>query len=108
MTNFTWVVTSLYTQTINGEQNYVVVAQYDVIGIDGQYTATISDLQRFSTSSVTPFVPYEDLTNEVVIGWIQSQLGAEGVQNIEQSIQGKIDSQINPPSIPQNTPLPWS
>lgn len=107
MTNFNWVVTSLYTQTIDGEQNYVVVAQYDVIGIDGNYTAKISSLERFSTSTVTPFIPYEDLTNEIVIGWIQQQLGADGVANTCASVQGSIDAQINPPSIPQNTPLPW-
>ena len=108
MTNYTWVVTTLFTETIENEQNYVVTAYYDVIGVDGIYTASSSNVARFSTASVSTFIPYEDLTNEIVVGWIQNNLGVDGVSNIEASIQGQIDSQINPPVSPQNTPLPWT
>jgi hypothetical protein len=106
MTNYTWVVTTLYTQTIENEQNYVVTAYYDVTGVDGVYTASLSNVAQFSTASVSTFIPYEDLTNDIVIGWIQSGLGVDGVSNIEACIQGQIDSQINPPVTPENTPLP--
>ena len=108
MTTYTWNVTALYTETVAGEQNYVVIANYEVIGVDGQYTAGLSNIARFNTASVSPFIPYEDLTNEIVIGWIQTDLGVDGVSNLEACIQGQIDSQINPPVVPQNTPLPWA
>ena len=108
MTNFSWVVTTLLTQTIENEQNYVVNAYYDVTGVDGIYTASLSNVAQFSTASVSPFIPYEDLTNDIVIGWIKSGLGVDGVSNIEACIQGQIDSQINPPVTPENTPLPWT
>ena len=107
MTQFTWLVTTLWTETIAGEQNYVVIASYDVAGVDGTYTASLSNIARLNTESVTPFIPYEDLTNDIVIGWIQQELGVNGVNSIEACIQGQIDSQINPPVSPQNTPLPW-
>ena len=107
MTQFTWLVTTLWTETIAGEQNYVVIASYDVTGIDGTYTASLSNTAQFSTANVSNFIPYEDLTNEIVIGWIQEELGVDGVANLEACIQGQIDSQINPPVVPQNTPLPW-
>jgi hypothetical protein len=29
MTTYTWAVTALYTETIAGEQNYVVIANYE-------------------------------------------------------------------------------
>jgi hypothetical protein len=108
MTTYTWNVTALYTETIDGEQNYVVIANYEVVGVDGEYTASLSNIARFNTASVSPFVPYEDLTEDIVIGWIQEELGVDGVSNLEACIQGQIDSQINPPSTPQNTPLPWA
>jgi hypothetical protein len=108
MTTYTWNVTALYTETVDSEQNYVVIANYTVIGIDGTYSAELSNIARFSTASVSPFVPYEDLTNEIVIGWIQDELGPDGVSNLEACIQGQINSQINPPVTPQNTPLPWA
>jgi hypothetical protein len=108
MTQFTWLVTTLWTETIAGEQNYVVTASYNVIGVDGTYTASLSNIARFSTESVSTFIPYADLTNDIVIGWIQGELGVDGVNNLEACIQGQIDSQINPPVVPQNTPLPWA
>jgi len=108
MTTYTWNVTALYTETVDGEQNYVVIANYTVIGIDDTYTASLSNIARFSTASVSPFVPYEDLTEAIVIGWIQDELGTDGVSNLEACIQGQIDSQINPPTVPVNTPLPWA
>lgn len=107
MTNFTWLVTTLWTQTIDGEQDYVVIASYDVTGVDGTYTASLSNTAQFSTNKVTPFIPYADLTNDIVVGWIQQELGENGVNSIEACIQGQIDSQINPPVVPQVTPLPW-
>jgi hypothetical protein len=108
MTTFTWTVKQLLTETIAGEQNYVVIANYEVVGVDGEYTASLSNIARFSTENVDNFTPYEDLTNEIVIGWIQAELGVDGVSNLEACIQGQIDSQINPPVVPQNTPLPWA
>jgi hypothetical protein len=97
-----------FTQTIENEQNYVVTAYYDVIGVDGIYTASFTNVAKFSTENVSAFIPYSELTNEIVVGWIQNELGVEGVSNIEASIQGQIDSQINPPITPENTPLPWT
>jgi hypothetical protein len=108
MTKYTWTITNLYTQTIEGNSDYVVNAIYEVIGVDGEYTASLSNIARFSTESVSEFIPYADLTNEIVIGWIQEELGVDGVANLEACIQGQIDSQINPPVSPQNTPLPWA
>ena len=108
MTTFTWAVTALYTETVGTEQDYVVIANYLVLGGDGTYGAELSNIARFSTENVANFIPYADLTEEIVIGWIQAELGVDGVNNIYACIQGQIDSQINPPVVPVNTPLPWS
>jgi hypothetical protein len=108
MTTYTWNVTALYTETIDGEQNYVVIANYEVTGVDGTYSAFLSNIARFSTASVSPFIPYADLTEDTVIDWIQQDLGPDGVSNLEACIQGQINSQINPPTVPVNTPLPWA
>ena len=108
MTTYTWEVTSLYTETIATEQDYVVIANYTVVGVDDTYSAELSNIARFSTASVTPFIPYAHLTEDTVIDWIQQELGPDGVSNLEACIQGQINSQINPPTVPQNTPLPWA
>jgi hypothetical protein len=108
MTTYTWAVTALYTETIDGHQDYVVIANYDVVGVDGTYSASLTNIARFSTESVTPFIPYQDLTEAIVLQWIIDELGNDGVVNLQACIQGQIDSQINPPVVPVNTPLPWA
>ena len=108
MTTYTWAVTALYTETIAEQEDYVVIANYEVVGVDDTYSAELSNIARFSTASVTPFIPYADLTQDTVIDWIQQDLGPDGVSNLEACIQGQINSQINPPTVPVNTPLPWA
>ena len=107
MTTFTWAVTALYTETIADQEDYVVIANYEVVGVDGEYTASLSNMARFSTESVSEFIPYADLTNEIVVGWVQEDLGEDGVANLEACIQGQINSLITPPVSPVNTPLPF-
>jgi hypothetical protein len=107
MTTYTWAVTALYTETIGTESDYVVIANYEVVGVDGEYTASLSNTARFSTESVSEFIPYADLTNEIVVAWVQEELGVDGVANLEACIQGQINSLITPPVSPVNTPLPF-
>ena len=107
MTNYTWNVTNLFTETIDGKEDYVVTALYETIGVDGEYTASLSGSSQFSTEDVGTFIPYADLTEEIVIAWIKETLGENGIISVEACIQGQIDSQINPPQVPVNTPLPW-
>jgi len=108
MINYTWKITNLWTKTIDGQQDYVVIAAYDVTGVDGEFSSSLSNTAQFSTASVSSFVPYADLTEEIVLGWIQSELGENGVLSITACIEGQIESQKNPPVSPEITPLPWS
>lgn len=107
MTTFTWAVDALYTETIEGQQDYVVIANYTLSGVDGEYEASISGIAQFSTESVGEFIPYDELTEAIVVGWIQDELGEDGVANLEACVQGQIDSLINPPVSPVLTPLPF-
>jgi hypothetical protein len=43
----------------------------------------------------------------MVLGWVKSGLGEQGIANFEANVQGQIDSMKTPPVSPQNTPLPW-
>lgn len=106
MTTYTWTVTNMYTLQ-QPDPNYVVNVLWELTGVDGGYTATISGNTLFSSSQTSNFIPYDQLTSDIVIGWIQADLGAVGVANCEASVQGQINSKITPPVSPQNTPLPW-
>jgi len=108
MINYTWKIKNLWTKTVGGQQDYVVIAAYDVTGVDGEFTSSLSNTAQFSTSSVSSFVPYSELTEEIVLGWIKAELGENGVHSIESCIAGQIESEKNPPVVPVVTPLPWS
>jgi hypothetical protein len=54
-----------------------------------------------------PFIPYADLTNEIVIGWVQYNIGPEMVASIQESLAIVIKRQVNPPPQPEALPLPW-
>jgi hypothetical protein len=53
------------------------------------------------------FVEYDDLTEDVVIGWIKSTLGEDEVKQIEDNIAAQIDAQENPPAATKGIGVPW-
>lgn len=105
-TTFTWTVDQMYT-TDTPDPGFVVNVMWTLTGVDGQYTGSAGGNSQFTVQEGT-FTPYNQLTQEQVIGWVKAQLGEQGVANMEACVQGQIDSQITPPVSPQNTPLPWT
>ena len=104
MTTFTTTITAMYTVQ-QPDPNYVVNAIWQVTGVDGEYTASIGGNTQFnSADQETAFVPYDQLTEATVIGWIP----AEQIASAQACVQGQIDSMITPPVSPENTPLPWA
>jgi hypothetical protein len=103
MTTFTTTITSMYTLQ-QPDPNYVVNALWEVTGVDGEYTASIGGNTTFDSNQAKTFIPYADLTEAIVIGWIPENAMASA----QACVQGQIDSMITPPVSPQNTPLPWS
>lgn len=103
MTTFTTTITALYTLQ-QPDPDYVVTAMWEVTGVDGVNTASISGNTQFSSSEASgDFVPFDQLTETEVIGWIPES----EISNAQSCVQGQIDSMITPPVSPENTPLPW-
>ena len=109
MNTYTWTTTNLYTINLVPETDYVVTAVYNVTATDGTYSANLNGNScQFTVDNDKPnYIPYEDLTNDIIIAWVKETLGENGVISIEACLDGLIDSQINPPQSPQNTPLPF-
>ena len=104
MTIFTTTITAMYTLQ-QPDPNYVVNVLWEVTGVDGEYTAKIGGNTQFDSSQAPEtFIPYNQLTQAIVIGWIP----AEALASAQACVQGQIDSMIPPPVSPANTALPWS
>ena len=106
---YTWTATALIGYpTFDGETDVVTRASYTVLGDDGEgHTADYSNWQETPLDPSVPFIPYADLTPEIVIGWVQSNLGPDRVATIEESIAITIQRQVTPPPEPEVLPLPW-
>jgi hypothetical protein len=103
MTTFTTRITAMYTLQ-QPDPNYVVNALWEVTGVDGTYTASIDGNTQFnSADQVGAFIPYDQLTEAIVIGWIPES----AITSAQQCVQGQIDSLITPPVSPASQPLPW-
>lgn len=51
------------------------------------------------------YVPFEDLTEEIVLNWVKEQLGTAGVDAIEKEVQEDYEKEIASPTTGQG--LPW-
>ena len=104
-TTITWVISALdcIPNTPEGA-DYVVTAHWRCNGADGTYNGTVYSTCSFPVVQGTSFVPYEDLTEDDVLGWCW----ANGVDKdaTEAAVEQQIQNQIDPPIV--TPPLPWA
>jgi hypothetical protein len=67
-----------------------------------EYFASVYGSQSFSKDNVTDFIPYEELTYEIVCGWLDNSLP---VAELDANLDVQIENIINPPII--TLPLPF-
>ena len=100
MTTYTWQIANMERNT---SDDGVVVCHWRCEGVDGDHSAS-----SYGTTSHTPdataagFVPYADLTEETVLGWVHAAVGKD---TIEAAIADKIDAMANPTTA---TGKPWA
>lgn len=104
-TTYITIINSMYTVS-TPDPDYVVNVLFTVTGTDGTNTAFIDGNCQFTSDQESVFIPYDELTEEIVIGWINAN--TDNQANYYANIDGQIESIVNPPVSPQNTPLPWA
>ena len=106
---YTWTATSLIGYpVIDGETDVVTRACYTVLADDGEgHTADYSNFAYTPLDPSVPFIPFADLTNEIIIGWVQYSLKPDGVAAIQENLAFLVERQVTPPPQPEVLPLPW-
>jgi hypothetical protein len=105
MTTFTTTIKAMYTlPQVEGQENVVVNAMWEVAGVAGDHTAAIDGNSRFTITQGEGFTPYADLTQAQVLGWIPE----EQIASAQACVQGQIDSLVTPPVSPTSQALPWA
>ena len=103
MITISWIIERLLVKPTEGsEKNVVITADWRCNGSQDQYSGTCYGSASFAPPTDS-FTPYEDLTQDQVLGWCY----ANGVDKtaIEANVTLQIENQINPPVIAP--PLPW-
>ena len=100
-TVFTWHIAQLERETADG---YVFTAHYTIDANDGTYTAGAYGSLGFERPE-DGLIPFADLTEEIVIGWVKEKFGEEKVAEIEAALQAQLDEQHQPT---RASGLPWS
>ena len=98
----TWNISQLDRQTSDG---FVTTAHWTAAATDGDYSASVYSTCSWSGGTAT--IPYADLTNDIVIGWVQYNIGPDLIAAIQGSLAIQVERQINPPPQPEVLPLPW-
>jgi hypothetical protein len=96
--NFTWNVVQMDRLTSDG---FVVTVHYTVNAVDGDFTASTYGTVGYVQEDKS-YTPYADLTQAVVVGWVQNSLGKD---TVEASLTEMIELLKNPV---QETGLPWA
>lgn len=99
MTTYLWTIPQMNRLTADG---FVVTVHYNVSATDGTYNASTYGTVGYTEQPGETYIPYADLTQEMVVGWVQNSLGKD---TVEASLQSQIDAQINPV---QEAGVPWS
>jgi len=82
-----------------GETNVVYNVHWIVTGTEEDYTANSIGSQVVALDPEAQFIPFEDLTNEIIVEWTKDAMGEEEVQAIENSIANQIIELANPTSV---------
>ena len=101
---YTTVINQMYT--ITNPDGFVVSVLFTIAGTDGTVSAAVAGNCEYTFTDGQVVIPYDQLTEETVMGWINESTNNQA--NYYANVDGQINSILNPPVFPQNTPLPWS
>jgi hypothetical protein len=95
--NIEWNVVNMERKTSDG---FVTTVHYTVTAVDGEVTASTYGTVGY-TQEEGNFTPFEQLTKDQVVGWVQTSLDKDAV---EASLATQIEALKNPV---QEAGLPW-
>ena len=100
MITYDWNCKTVDVHPQEDEQTDVVYnVHWTVTGVDGDYSSSAIGTQTVPLSEGSTFIPFEDLTNEIVVEWTKEAMGEETVASIETGIANQVETLINPTSV---------
>lgn len=97
----------MFVKSLEELSQVVVRVEWVKIGVDTDGSiGSFMSVTSFDLSTVNPdeFIPFSELTEDVVVGWIKAGISEDSMSRIDQQIQKVADYNKNPEV---NATLPW-
>lgn len=104
---YTWTINSLETRDEGDYTDAVVQTRWTKTGTDEEgNSGSFNGATPFTAANVPPgeFIPFDQLTEEIVLGWIKAVVSDDPDEHVNQQIRQQID-RAKSPIVPR--PLPW-
>jgi hypothetical protein len=92
-TVFNWRVANLERETAEG---VVFTVHYTISAEDGTYSSGAYGSLGLEPPDQEAMIPFAQLTEEIVVGWVKEKLTEEKVEEIEVALQAQLDEQHAP------------
>lgn len=104
MRNFEFVISQLDSiPSLDGMNKVISVIHYRAQKQHEDFTADTYGALSVDAPHEASFTPYDEVTKEMVEGWLEAGLDTEA---IEANLDSQIENFLNPPIVAY--PLPWS
>jgi hypothetical protein len=91
--------------TASGETDVVFLVHWQLYATTGSYVAANIGTQAVAAfESGSTFIPFNELTKDIVYGWVTSSMASGSVDAMYASLATNIENQINPPVLIQQAP----
>jgi hypothetical protein len=92
-TTVTWRIANLERETADG---LVITVHYTIDANDGTYSAGAYGSLGLERPDEEEMIPFNQLTEEICVGWVKEKLTEEKVTEIEAALQAQLDEQHSP------------
>ena len=102
LTTSTWTITDTKAHDlIDGRQKQIYAISYTITGEKNGVSGSMSDTCLVSFNPDSDYVPYEELTEDILRGWVLKIMNKEAEERI---LESKIDAQASQTV----SGLPWN
>jgi hypothetical protein len=99
---YSWDCRTVDTYPTQGELTDVVYnVHWRLTGAEGEHSATVIGTQSLTAENIQPegFIPFESLTHEQVIAWVEESMGDDRVAELKASVDSQVAALITPTSV---------
>jgi hypothetical protein len=102
---YSWVINSMEViPSVDGLSDVVTIVNWSYVGINPtNIRGTVSSASNMPLPTSENFTPYGNLTQDIVISWLESKLN---VSDLQTRVDTQINLIVNPPTV--ELPLPWN